>query len=695
MRYDECYRTLFIDFHNPEFPEDGFSKFDAEKYFQTIRRVRPSEIMLWTNDHYGSCFYDTKVGHKHARLKGDYFGELTRLAHENGIRVCAYISIGWHNRNAEEHPEWRQLNAAGEPERVGNWKRVCMNSPHRDFSLAALREIVENYQPDSVWLDILQPPRLGCYCQFCQEKFEALFGSAIPTAPEAGSTDLKRIRQFCRIMRRDFIADARELIHSIKPDVTIIWNGGGNPYDTDAESDALVDKLSMERQDWSSRWMRNLGKPYEILIRRGCYHWSDWTLAPLDFQKVQAATILANGGMVNLGDQGVPDGSLQQGVYDQLAELFRFIEDLEPFIKGASGVPNIAILHSMKSNLMGEWTGPSSQLRGHGRQIDFLAELRGACRLLVESHRHFDIIPEDKLTQLSQYRLLILPDQIHLSETEADMIRAYVKNGGRVIATFRTGTYTAEGKAQPQSVLSDLFGVFLHGKRPYSIGYIEPDGKTAEGLPSMPLLVDPTLAMAGGLPADTFWGGMYARAESATRLAKLTDPRVERSETQWVSHGQADPALKTDYAAVSVNSYGSGQAMYIAFPAFRAYWLKHYSLLGKYLNNLISHICPNQAIDVTAEGPLDVVLNQRPGEYLLHLIATELEGVGLSSKPTGQRRPAYDVGVAISLSSVKRVLLPLNGNEEIPFQQKKGMVTFTIPEVNVHQLVVIEHQEEA
>ncbi len=694
MRYDDCYRTIFVDFHNPEFPEDGFSKFDAEKYFRTLLRVRPSEIMLWTNDHYGNCFYDTKVGHKHARLKGDYFGELTRLAHANGIRVCAYISIGWHNRNAAEHPEWRQLNATGEPEKSANWSRVCMNSPHRDFSLAALRELTENYQPDSFWLDILQPPRLGCYCRFCREKYEALFGTSIPTTPLPGTTDLKRIRQFCRIMRRDFIADARELIHSIKPDAVIIWNGGGNPYDTDAESDALVDKLSMERQDWASRWMRSLGKPFEILIRRGCYHWSDWTLAPLSFQKVQAATVLANGGMVNLGDQGVPDGSLQVGVYDQLAELFRFVEDLEPFLKGATSVPNIAVLHSMKSNVMADWTDPLAHLATRGPQTTLLAGLRGVCRLLVETHRHFDIISEEKLAQLGQYRLLILPDQIHLSEAEADMIREYVKNGGRVIATFRTGTFSAEGDEHPQSVLSDLFGVSFHGKPPYSLGYMEPEGEAGAGLPDMPLLVEPSPAMAWQLGADRLSAGIYARAETAKRLARLTDPRIERTETQWVSHGQADPALKTDYAAVAVNSYGGGQALYVAYPVFRAYWSKHYHLLGKYLDNLISLICPEEAVTVTADGPLDVVLNQRPGERILHLIAADPANVGLSSQPTACDRPTYNARVSVALSNAKRVLLPLNGKEEVPFEQKDGMVTFKIPKVNLHQLVIIEHQEE-
>ncbi len=688
-QFDECYRTLFVDFHNPEFPEDSFRSFDSQKYFQTMLRVRPSEIMVWTNDHYGSCFYNTDVGHKHSRLKGDYFGELAALAHEHGIRICAYISIGWHNRNAREHPDWRQLDEKGEAVKTGQWYRVCMNSPHRDFALAMLRELSEKYRPDSFWLDILQTPRFGCHCTHCQEKFKAIFGAEMSFSSEPFGTDLKRLREFRRITRHDFIADARKVIKGINPDAVVMWNGGGNPFESDVESDSLIDKLSLERQDWTARWLRNLGKPFEILIKRGCYHWSDWTLAPLAYHKTAAATILASGGMLHLGDAGVPNGTLQEGVYDQLSEVFSFIESLEPFIKGASSVPNIAVLHSVKSNLLSEWVTPPDAPSPMGFRMDQLPHLRGLYRLLVESHCHFDIIPEEKLSQLERYKLLILPDQLHLSDSEADLIRKYVRDGGRIIASFRTGMYGADGEELPQSVLADAFGVSFHGKPPYSVGYILPEGELARGLPDIPLVVSP-LGIPGRIRKHgAYWGGYYARPESAKRLAQMVDPRIERSEKQWVSHGQAEPYRVTDFAAASLNSYGSGKAVYISYPVFRAHLAANYPLLAQFLRHLITLVCPDEVVKVTSEGPLDVTLNKRPGEYILHLIATDPRDVAQIGSAADYHRPTYDVCIDLEAPAAKTVSLPLKGNSEVAFKKKNGRITFTIPKVDVHELVLI------
>lgn len=78
-----------MDFHNPEFLEEAFQKFDAREYIKLIKSVKPDMVMFWANDHYGNCFYDTKIGHKHSLLEADYFGELTEEAHKNQMAVFA------------------------------------------------------------------------------------------------------------------------------------------------------------------------------------------------------------------------------------------------------------------------------------------------------------------------------------------------------------------------------------------------------------------------------------------------------------------------------------------------------------------------------------------------------------------------------------------------------------------------------
>ncbi len=41
------YKSLFVDFHNPEFLEEAFQKFDAREYTKLIKSVKPDMVMFW------------------------------------------------------------------------------------------------------------------------------------------------------------------------------------------------------------------------------------------------------------------------------------------------------------------------------------------------------------------------------------------------------------------------------------------------------------------------------------------------------------------------------------------------------------------------------------------------------------------------------------------------------------------------
>ena len=58
----------------------------------------------------------------------------------------------------------------------------------------------------------------------------------------------------------------------------------------------------------------------------------------------------------------------------------------------------------------------------------------------------------------SEYRVLILPRSTALSEAEAHAMRAFVEQGGVLIANGSPGTYEARGRRLSTSYLSELFG---------------------------------------------------------------------------------------------------------------------------------------------------------------------------------------------------------------------------------------------
>ncbi len=78
---------------------------------------------------------------------------------------------------------------------------------------------------------------------------------------------------------------------------------------------------------------------------------------------------------------------------------------------------------------------------------------------LIQAKIPFDIIFDQHLKDLSQYRVLILADVECLSEEQLNVIRAYVKKGGGLVATEWTSLYTEWRALKSNFGLGDLFQV--------------------------------------------------------------------------------------------------------------------------------------------------------------------------------------------------------------------------------------------
>jgi hypothetical protein len=59
----------------------------------------------------------------------------------------------------------------------------------------------------------------------------------------------------------------------------------------------------------------------------------------------------------------------------------------------------------------------------------------------------------------SQYKILFLPRAEAIGDSEAQVIRRFVENGGTVVADFRPGLYDDHCKPREKGVLDDLFGI--------------------------------------------------------------------------------------------------------------------------------------------------------------------------------------------------------------------------------------------
>ena len=89
------------------------------------------------------------------------------------------------------------------------------------------------------------------------------------------------------------------------------------------------------------------------------------------------------------------------------------------------------------------------------------------CRLLDDLGRQYTFVTSAQIEGggllKGGYRVLFLPRSTALSEAEADAMRAFVKQGGVLIADGRPGAYDAHGRRLPSPYLSEFFGPPLTG----------------------------------------------------------------------------------------------------------------------------------------------------------------------------------------------------------------------------------------
>lgn len=78
---------------------------------------------------------------------------------------------------------------------------------------------------------------------------------------------------------------------------------------------------------------------------------------------------------------------------------------------------------------------------------------------LIQAKVPFDIIFDDQLKQLSRYKVLVLADQESLTDEQQELIRAFVRNGGGLVATEHTSLYTNWHQRKENFGLADLFKV--------------------------------------------------------------------------------------------------------------------------------------------------------------------------------------------------------------------------------------------
>ena len=652
------YRQVHLDFHTSEQIAGIGARFDPEEFAATLERARVNSITCFARCHHGWLYYDSArhPERRHPHLERPLLTEQIAACHARDIRVPIYTTVQWDHYTAERHPEWLVIDETGRwvgtgPYEAGFYRRLCVNSPYREFFRNHVQEILDTMPVDGFFFDIVAP--MDCSCRYCREQM--LAQGLEPADPEAR-------RAFGLQTINDWMHEVSAMVWAQAPDATVFYNGGHVGAQRRAVTDAHShwELESLPSGGWgymhfplSQRYARTLG--LECLGMTGKFHtsWGDFhSFKNPAALEAECYNMLALNAKCSIGDQLHPDGAIDPYVYDLIGAVYAQVEAKEPWCRDARPLVQIGVVSNEE---FGEERVP--------------AAAAGAVRILQEGAQQFDVL--DTQADLSPYAVVILPDAIACSPEFAERLERYLAAGGSVIASYRAGL-TPAGDA----FATERLGVRLVGDAPYSPDFFLPEGDLGRGLP-------PTehVMYLRGLEVAPLPG--------AEVLARTVVPYFERSYRHFCSHRHTPSSGERGYPAAVRN----GRVIYLAHPVFTQYQQNAPRWVKTLVLDALGLLLPEPLVRHEGPSTLTTALNEQPAERraVLHLLHYIPERRGQDFDVIEDVIPLYGVRVSVRPGrEVAAVRLAPSG-QVLEVERRGERVEFVIPEVRGHQMVALEY----
>ena len=647
-------REWFMDFHTSEHIPGVGSRFDPEAFARALKESGADGCSAKARCHHGWCYYPTKVGRPHPNLQcPDLVGGIIGAARSVGVSPLLYVTVGWDERAAREHPEWLQRypdgRHVGAPFDQPGWRWICFNTPYADFVEAQLRELLGLYDPDRIFMDIVMYTDEGCSCPWCLEGMR-----------REGLDPRQRDdrRRYSLSVRERFMERMTSVAASLKPDIPLYYN---NPWHVSANREACADRFlrhqhfmcieSLPSGPWGYDHFPFQAAYYghkglDIYSHTGRFHtaWGDFgglkNPAALEYECLRHA---AYGVKTAVGDQLHPTGAIEPYTARLLRGAFDRLRRFQELLLDAEAVYEVGIL-------VGTGTDPAAPF-----EQDLVPET-GAMRMLLETQTPFRIF--DGFEKDWPVRLMILPDHVHLDAQRARKVERFIKAGGKVIASGVSGLGL---KAWPVEGGQEF---------PYRPAYLHP---VDEGF-----LWDYRFVLY-----QRSWRVKAKRG--ANVLAVLAEPYFNRTADHFCSHHQTPVKGDTAWPAVVTND----SVAYIANDVFRAYRQSGYGVYKKLVLDLLGRLLPEPIIRTNCPTTAELTLRRRGADLLVCLLhyVPQRRGDGVDIIEDAQVLVDVELDVRTERKPKRVTVEP--GGADVPCRWRDGRARVKLPLIKGATVVVL------
>ena len=652
------FRQVHLDFHTSEAIDGIGSQFDKKQFQEALKTGHVNSITVFSKCHHGWAYHPTKANEMHPNLKFDLLKEEIDAAHEIGVKTPVYISAGLDEKYARRHPEWLVRDEHDNTTWVQDfltpgYHKFCMNTPYLDYLLAQIKEVCENYDADGIFLDIVGIQT--CYCHNCRK-----------TLRDAGKSpkDPKAVYELAQKVYANYTKRVRETIDSVKPGLPVFHNGGhiaGGRRDI-AEMNTHLELESLPTGGWgydhfplSARYVQNLGMDFLGMTGKFHHSWGEFGgFKHPNALKYEVSLNAANGAKSSIGDQLHPEGKMDMATYKLIGEAYAELETKEEWLDNVKQVTDVALFsYESFAGCFG-----MGQV-GTTTQID-----SGAARILLEGKYLFDVVDMD--SDFNKYKVIILPDLVRVDEKFKSKLDAFLKNGGKILATGKGGLYIDKDE------FAFDFGINYCNENVYKPSYFRPDFEM-EGL------FDSAYVL--------YSQGEVVSLNGGTELGGCENPYFNRDIEHFCSHRHTPN--KPEYAAPGMVLGKDG--IYIAWQVFDEYADVGSLILKRMVTHALDLLLGDNKTIKTNLGAQGVTtLMKQQNRYINHLLYAVPVRRGKSTEIIEDIYPVYNIDVELKIpEKVKNVYLAPQ-KKDIPFIQENNKVKYIVDEINCHQMVVLD-----
>lgn len=652
-------RQVHLDFHTSEKIDNIGSKFDKKQFQDCLKKGHINSITVFAKCHHGMMYYPSKTGTMHPGLHGfDLLSAELEACCEIGVHAPIYISAGFDVDYLTKHPECR---AIPKPEEtyvkyppMDGFKLICYNSPYLDVLVSQIEEVVQKFNPEGVFLDISSPK--VCYCRYCRKIIEQ---RGLDQSDPQNFVDLS-IETFKKYADRTNAA-----VKSVNKNTRVFHNGGNisarRPeeafYNTHLELESLpTGGWGYDHFPRSARYAATLGLEY--LGMTGKFHttWGEFGgFKHLNALIYEVALSMSFGAKCSIGDQMHPYGFMDEATYSLIGKAYEYGEKIEEYCLDSVQMYDIGVLLSESYAI----EPPKSRLNNHDV---------GICRVLNEGNYLYSLL--DKNASFDGFKVLVLPDDIRITPELKEKLDKYLKNGGKLLCTGKSGLST-----EKDEFLFD-FGAEYAGESEYNPTYIRPEFSPF------------------GLPSSSFV--IYAKSyviektpECTEVFAHARDPFFNRTPEHFCSHRHA-PFV--DYDRGPGITFGKDGA-YIAWDMAEEYAVTGCMIAKETIIQTLEKLIGNDktiSVNLPSAGFLTLNKQAEKSRYVANLVYASPIKRGNGVEVIEELVPLNNIVISVKLpEKVKRVYRGTD-RSKLAFTQNDGTVNVKLDKFTCHESVVFE-----